>query len=429
MTQTTSEDPRDRTRWLVALGVVLFAGLFLRLPASLFSGESAPLSFAAALHPTPGFQALGFDENLYRGYVDNLIRHGVTAYPDFAEHYIEVQTKLPGAILPPTRFLYVAAGYLWHLAFGSEPLEALHNVSSVFSMLLLGLATVCAWRMAGLRVATLVGALMSFSPTQIHMSQHALIDGFFAFWATLSLWLLWENLRRPNDYRWLSAYALSLALLVLAKENAMFAYVGLTGLVVANYWLRFGQPTRLLLAAMFVGPLLGVAILVNLCGSLGAAIKIYLLLVSKASVLPYAIMTGDGPWYRYLVDLMVMSPVVLVLAIGGVFALSFWDKAALYLFGFVVASYVLMANVRYGMNLRYTNMWDLPLRYLAVLCLTNVSRLFGRHGTIALVALTAAVCAQEFRQYVVFFVDHPLYELVTEGLLRAIRMLKGPAGP
>ena len=423
---TSTDDTHARSHWLIALGVIFFAGLFLRLPASLFSGDAAPLAFARPLHPMAAFEGVGFDENLYRGYVDNLIRYGVTAYPDFAEHYIEVQTKLPAAILPPTRFLYVAAAYVWHLAFGSDALTALHNVSSLFNILLLALAIVCAWRMGGFRVATLVGALMTFAPTQIHMSQHALIDGFFAFWATLCLWLLWENLRNPDDWRWLTPFATSLALLVLAKENAMFAYVGLLGLVAANYWVRFGQVTRLLLATMFVGPLLGVAILVNLCGSLPSAIKIYLLLVSKASVLPYAIMTGDGPWYRYLVDLMVMSPVILVLAIGGIFSLKFADKAALYLLGFVLASYLLMANVRYGMNLRYTNMWDLPLRYLAIVCLTNVSQLFGTRANIARIVLVALLCVQELRQYIVFFVQHPLYELVTHGLLRAVRILKGP---
>jgi hypothetical protein len=415
---------KSEKRWQIAIACLLLVGCFLRLPASLFAPEGGPLRLAAALHPMPGFQGVGFDENLYRGYVDNLIRHGVTAYPDFAQHYIEVQTQLPSAILPPTRFLYVASGYLWHLLFGSESLAALHNVSSVYSMLLLALATTCAWRMGGVRVATFVAALMAFSPTQIHMSQHALIDGVFAFYATLCLWLLWENLRQPNNWRWLVAYGVSLALLVLAKENAMFAYIGLLGLVGANHWLRFGTVNRLLLATMFVGPLLGVAILVNLCGSLPATIKIYLLLVSKASVLPYAIATGDGPWYRYLVDLMIMSPVVLVLAIGGIFRLQRDDKPGLYLLGFVVGSYLLMANVRYGMNLRYTNMWDLPLRYLAVVCLTNVSNLFGRRAGLALAVLVSIVCLHELRQYLVFFVENGLYELVTSGLLQAVKILK-----
>ena len=52
-------------------------------------------------------------------------------------------------------------------------------------------------RMAGRGTALAVLALMACAPTQIHMSQHALVDGFFTFWATLTLWMLWENLRQP----------------------------------------------------------------------------------------------------------------------------------------------------------------------------------------------------------------------------------------
>ena len=204
----------------------------------------------------------------------------------------------------------------------------------------------------------------------------------------------------------------------------MFAYVGLLILLGANHWLRFGQISRTLLLLTFVGPLLGVAVLVNLCGSLETTYAIFRLLVSKASVLPYAIVTGDGPWYRYLVDLMVMSPLVLVLAIGGIFNLKISDKASLFLLLFVVGSYLLMANVRYGMNLRYTNMWDLPLRYLAVGCLTNVSASFGKRAHWWLGLFIAIVCAVELRQYIVFFVQHDLYELVTGGLLHAVKMLK-----
>ncbi len=417
-------EPQPRTRFWILLGCVIAFGFFLRLPAAWFEPGDGALSFARALHPAPGFQAVGFDESLYRAYVNDLIQYGVTAYPDFAERYIEVQTARPGAILPPTRFLYIFSAYVWHTLFGSEALDALHDVSSFFSVLLLGLATIAAYRLGGPRQALLVAALMACAPTQIHMGQHALIDGVFAFWATLCLWLLWENLRQPNRWPWLVAFGFALALMVLVKENALFAYAGLLGLLALNHWLRFGTITRGLLATMFLGPLLGVAILVNLCGSMATTIKIYLLLVSKASVLPYAIATGDGPWYRYLIDLMIMSPVVLLLAVGAVFALRLVDKAPLYLLGFVAGSYLLMANVRYGMNLRYANMWDMPLRYFAALTLTRTSHFFGSRATWALGFLIVAVCLLELNQYLVFFVQHDLYELVTAGLLHAIRVLK-----
>ncbi len=198
-------------------------------------------------------------------------------------------------------------------------------------MLLLGLSARFAWRLGGGAIALCVTALMAVAPTQIHMSQHALIDGVFAFWATLSLWLLWENLQRPNRWPWLAAYGFALAAMVLTKENAMFAYLAILALLAANHWLRFGQLTMNLCFATLLGPLLGAVVLITLCGGLGTTIEIYRLLVSKASTLEYAIVTGDGPWYRYLVDLMVVSPVILVLAIGGIFRLQTTERAGIFL--------------------------------------------------------------------------------------------------
>ena len=418
------ESDQTRKRYIIALWVVLAVGMFLRLPSPLFLGDNAPLHILGPLHPTPGFQNIGFDEGLYRGYVENLIQYGITAYPEFAEHYVERQSTLAAVILPPTRFLYIFTSYLWHVGSGADALTSLHNISSLFGVLLLGVTTLFAWRLGGLRIAVCVAALMSCAPTQIHMSQHALIDGFFAFWATLAVWLLWENLRRPADPRWLVAFGAALALLVITKENAMFVYIGLLGLLGMNRSLRFGTISKGLLATMVVGPLIGVALLVNLCGSLEITYRIYMLLVSKASVLPYAIATGDGPWYRYLVDLMIMSPVVLVLAIGGIFQLKLSQKEPLFLLTFVAGSYLLMANVRYGMNLRYANIWDMPLRYFATLCLMNVTDLRVTRANIWLGLMIAAVCVIELRQYLIFFVEHDLYELVTGGLLRAVKILK-----
>jgi len=293
----------------------------------------------------------------------------------------------------------------------------------LFSILLLFAAAGFTWRLAGPAWALGVFALMSCAPTQIHMAQHALIDGFFAFWATMCVWLLWENLRRPNDPLGLSLYAASLVLMVLTKENAAFAYAGLLALLAANRWLRFGAITRSLLLVTVAGALMGLVVLIFLSGSAQTFIMTYRLVVSKASVLPYAIATGDGPWYRYLVDLLLASPIIFLLAWAAIFRLRFADKPSLFLLTFVVSTYLLMCNIRYGMNLRYTNMWDMPLRYLALGCLIDVTRPF-RRPEIAVVAAVLVLCAIDLRQYYIFFVQHDLYELVTAALLRALQILK-----
>lgn len=392
--------------WIAAFAVFALGGIALRVV------------------PWTSFHKLGYDEGLYRDYVFKVSAVGLSNYPDIAEQYVARQTALPAAILPPTRFLYIFCGYLWHKLTGAEALASLHHVSSLFSILQLLVATVFAWRLGGRTLALALLALMSCAPTQIHMAQHALIDGVFAFWATLCLWLLWENLRHPDQWYWLASYTAALALMVMTKENAAFVFAGIAALLLLNRWLRFGSVTPGLLLSTVAGSLLGMVLLVWLCGGLTTFIHTYKLLVSKASVLPYAIATGDGPWYRYLVDLLLVSPLILLLAMGALFRLRLTDKPSLYLLCFIVATYLVMCNVRYGMNLRYTNMWDMPLRYLALVCLANLPLIGGRYGNTILASSIAFLFLFDLRQYYVFFVQHDLYELVTGGLLQALSILK-----
>src|SRR6476659_1921440 len=131
-----------------ALILVLAGGIFLRV------------------HPSSAFKGVGFDEGLYRGYVNALIKGGLTTYPDIVDRYIEVQRGLTGSILPPVRFLYILTAYLWHSLFGSEALASLHDVASLFSILTLLLAGIFAWRLNGPGWGLGVVALVSVAPTQ-----------------------------------------------------------------------------------------------------------------------------------------------------------------------------------------------------------------------------------------------------------------------
>ncbi len=443
-------------RHLIAALLILAAGIFLRV------------------YPSAGFHGVGFDEALYRDFAVKLDRVGFTNFPAICEVFLEDQRDPAHmAKLPPTRVLYIASAWAWkRIASGDTPpvppntphltgdpyLAALHSVSCAASILLLATAGAFAWRMAGPTMGLGVLALMACAPTQIHLAQHALIDGFFAFIATLALWLLWENLRRPSDTRLLTALTVVLALMVLTKENAFFVFVALCGIIAANRWARFGTVTPRLLIVMVAGPLAGLLLLISLAGGPSPFIEIYRLLVTKAGALRYAIMTGDGPWYRYLVDLLLVSPIVLCLAIGGLFTSVKTSRPLCYLSAFIGFSYLIMCNVRYGMNLRYTSIWDFPLRALAVAQIGLLARPIGfstaslqtrephtlasnpesaspsaaplfrsestRCGALVFWLLIAALGAYEIRQYRIFFHDFGLYELASEGLLRAVKILK-----
>ena len=411
-----------RSLWLLSL-LILAAGIFFRVC------------------PSAAFTKMGFDEMLYRDNVLKIEKVGVLNYPLICQTFLEDQ-RHPESItkLPPTRFFYIYTSWVWkRMQFGDRPPEnpralrfvdndpillSLHRVSCLFSCLTLIASGLCVWRMLGLKALPAFLALMSCAPVQIHFAQHALIDGVFAFWAMMCLWLLWENLRHPNDGRWLAGYGLSLAFMVITKENSAFVFIGLAGLIAVNRWAAFGKVTPRLLLVSVAGPLTGVTVLVTLAGGIGSFVEIYRLLVSKAETLQYAVMTGDGPWYRYLVDILLVSPVILILAIGGVFTQVRTHRAYVFLVAFVGFTYLIMCNVRYGMNLRYASIWDLPLRVMAAAQVGALSSRFGARQTLVMALAIVAISAYDLRQYWIFFMNYPLYELVTEGLVRAVKILK-----
>jgi hypothetical protein len=199
----------------ILLAIIFAVGIFLRLPPTAFSDQNSPLHAWQRFHPTSSLEGVGFDEGMYRGYLITLMDGGLGSYPQIAEHYIELQGRVERSVLPPLRFLYIFSGYVWHEVFGSEPLDALKDVAAFFNILALLASAGFAWRLKGPLWALGISALMAVAPTQVHMSQHALIDGFFSFWALLCLWLLWENLQSPGNWYLLVAYTCVLSLLVL----------------------------------------------------------------------------------------------------------------------------------------------------------------------------------------------------------------------
>ena len=379
------------------------------------------------LYPSAAFNGLGNDEGLYRDYAVQLGERGLGEYPRIVAEYIEKQRQLPSAVLPPTRFLYIFSAHLWSSLAGTPPINALHDVSTFFSIALFGVAAAFAGRMGGLDFSLGVSLLMAAAPTQVHMSQHALIDGFFAFWAVLSLWLLWESRHAHGRRRllWLAGLGATMALQVMTKENSFFVFVALLVLAHVAPLLGCGKWSPGLSIAIVAGPASGFLALVALAGGFHAFFETYTLLVEKAYQLEYAIRTGDGPWYRYLVDLLIISPLVTLLAVGAVFRTSRSEQPALFLVIFLAVTYLVMTSVKYGMNLRYTNMWDMPMRYLAVSqVLWLAARFPPRFGGWIAWSILPGVALHQLWLYYVLFVKAPLYELVTGGLLFVLKILK-----
>jgi hypothetical protein len=84
-----------------------------------------------------------------------------------------------------------------------------------------------------------------------------------------------------------------------------------------------------------------------------------------------------------------------------------------------------MCNVKYAMNLRYANMWDMPLRLLACTQLGWLAARVPARENLLFGALIVGLTAFDLRQYQTLFVNFTQdYEMITANLLQALKILK-----
>jgi 4-amino-4-deoxy-L-arabinose transferase-like glycosyltransferase len=337
---------------------------------------------------------------------------------------VREQAQAPVAVIPPTRVTFIATSYFWRRAFGTGSIASLRAIACLGSVLTLLISILLIYRARGETWALGFAALMSFAPMQIQAAQRAYIDGFFTFIATSSLWLLWEHLRKP-DSRVLSwCYGGSLALLVLTKENAVFVFIGIAAILLLHRSLTIGRLTRSTIMATLAGPAIGVLILAIMVGGPSTLIRIFQLNIGKAYQTAYVVQNGDGPWFRYILDLIEMSPVTTLLAIGGLVQFQIQDPLGRFFAVFLLGSYLIMANMKFGMSLRYAEIWDAPLRWLALLQVVKLGQ-FERNRRHLVIAVTIAVlCLTDLRQYDLYFVQNGVYDPAPREMLQHLNILK-----
>ena len=407
MTATRISPLCEKRLGIVLLCLVLLSGIFLRI------------------YPSAGTKYPGVDEMYYRRGVMFLVQNGFASYPDLVRNYAKVQPTLAVAVIPPTRVTLIAVGFFWHEMFHSAPIIALRAVACSASVLTLLIGALFLYRAAALSVAIAVSALLSCAPMQIQLAQRAYVDGVFAFTAILTLWLLWENLQQPSSPKWLVPYGASIALMVVTKENAAFVFAGILSILACNRWLKIGEVNVNLVIPTFAGALAGAATLVIVSGGPRTLIQVFQANISKTYETLYVIQTGDGPWFRYILDLIAMSPLAALLALAALGRLSFQDPIARYFALFLAVTYLLMSNLHYGISLRYTAMWDLPLRCLAFSqIVVMAARVPPRFRTVVISTAVAVVCAVDLSHYCLFFVQNGTYDPTAKEILQQLNIVK-----
>lgn len=372
-------------------------------------------------HPA-GYQP-GFDEEKYMSYVDQFEEGGLSGFPEIVKTYIVEVQKAEYVYLPPFRVCYTLSGWALTKLFRLDSYQALRLISALAS---------CAFALAGFlfarrwltaRQALAVLGLLSFAPLQIHLGQYAFIDALAGFWSLLAAACIWESLQQPGRYGWLAGAFLSFfGLCVTKQEIAVFYALSLFPILLVAKplgWTSIFAWRQI--AALALAGFLGIGVLAVMSGGFSTMMEAFVIYRERSRTLPYTLLTGDGPLYRYLLEYLLINPLAFLLAVGFAFRLDPAARVSGFFLAIVLVSGLIMSSIPFGMNVRHTSMWDFPIMLFAVQCIAALTTK-ARWQRFLAPALVAIVCYSELRQYGTIF--RGLYDTDPRYMLKAVQILK-----
>jgi 4-amino-4-deoxy-L-arabinose transferase-like glycosyltransferase len=358
------------------------------------------------------------DEAVYVRTTAFLCQHGWTSYPTLVRNYL---TDPEAWLYPhPMRWGHFALTTLACTLANRCDARTLADLSTVAGILSILLIFLLGRELLGDEAALIAAALTVASPLQLAMGRRALQDEVFCASVILTLWLsaLLVRATEAAPRRRLLLTAASVAAMTLTlgiKESSLFLYPAFLLFLLA----LAPSPRRLALPRIAVllvlPPLLHAAVTMILCGGLTAYFDLIAIVSTAASSVDssFAQQFSSGPFHRPLFDLVILSPLVMVLAIAGA-ARSRGDRAIDALSLFAVAALIVFGLLSLK-NVRYVIPVDPVARLLAASVIASLPRRpWLALGAIGLIAVT------EFRTFFELFEMADIYDPLTYWLLRAL---------
>jgi hypothetical protein len=372
------------------------------------------------------FRAHPADEITYIRYASFIKEQGIAAYPRMVETYARDPSNKVVAMSSPLKagFIVPAAFFLRFFRDGFAGLAFLSLVSYV---LFVFCAPFFLKKEYGFQVALLCASLMAFSPLAMAMSRRALTESLFLCVCLLALWAFTEYLRSGRKAAQLSC-AFLLVWAMLIKETAALLAVSFLAYALYRALVLKKEVRAWGVLVACASPIAAAAVVTLTLGNPRHVLDIFTLnLFSKAAETnQYDAIFCSGPWYRPLIDFLILSPGVFILGTGYFFTyLTRNDREGGLMTLLVLLALIwLMALAPFTKNVRYALLLDLPLRLGAVLMLRDL--FFGRPRNAPWLMTTACVIflmATDYARFWSLFVDKGIYDPVTPLLLQAVRIL------
>jgi 4-amino-4-deoxy-L-arabinose transferase-like glycosyltransferase len=370
------------------------------------------------------------DDGYYLAYARAVAERGPAAFPGLFSSW---NADSGNWIYPsPLRIFFVLVSALWVKLFGAS-LPALSWLSVASHVGWILVTAFFALRHFEPRRALLVTALAAFAPLLLGIGRLALQDSFLLLLLALSCWTFVETLAAPRSRAWRAAFVASFALALLTKELALLL---LPAFVLGWLAERRGRAAEhpfwpfarlLALPCLIVLPVFLLA-----AGGPGPLRQTVRTVLTSPGGNEYAIAFGSGPWYRYLIDYLCISPGVTLLALGFAGALllrSLRERPARAEVQFGIQAAVLLLELGFfTKNVRYLMILELPLAVFAAAMLCEIVPAGARRRWVWIGLLGAILCYLDWRTFDYGWVQHGIYDPRSSVLLQ-MRAILPPDPP
>jgi 4-amino-4-deoxy-L-arabinose transferase-like glycosyltransferase len=273
------------------------------------------------------------------------------------------------------------------------------------------------------KIALLFSVLFAFSPLNMAMARRALMDSTLNLFLILSIWLFFSLLKERSSVKYV-LFILVYSFTLLIKESALLlSLFFILYLICLKFIFKKAVYLKDLLSATLLPFVITGVVYISLSGSIFNIVGMFKIILGPPGNNQYAMLFGSGPWFRYIIDYILLSPWVVILSIGFVFyraALKDIDEDILY---FLLAFISLFFSVNiFTKNIRYAMVLDMPMRLFSVLLLKNIAEAIFpkyKYAFILTVILVSAIAVFDYISFQSLFLKDGIYDPASFMLLKS----------
>jgi 4-amino-4-deoxy-L-arabinose transferase-like glycosyltransferase len=256
------------------------------------------------------------DEGYYLKYATYISTNGIGNFPDLFKDYTE--NKNNWFYPRPLRIGYILLSVISMKIFGDTFLS-LSLLSLVSYLAFLIVSFYFTRKYFDEKIAFLLTILLAFSPLNMAMARRALQDSTANLFYILSIWLFFDLLSRRSNLKYV-LFVLIFSFTILVKEPAvLLSPVFILYILIHKYLLKNPVHIKDILATT-VYPFAIVGLVYMSCaGDFSYVLNTVKTILILQKTNQYSILYGSGPWFRYLIDFMLVSPWVCILSMGFIF--------------------------------------------------------------------------------------------------------------